>query len=90
LSDLPAQSDYYGQEYELINSRDDLYGVTFRCELNDGYVHILLPNINAGLVPLEYYDFSWIDIQWRAIPVTEKPCEISGNKYFRTDFHNFV
>ena len=28
LSDLPAQSDYFGQEYELIDSRDDLYGVS--------------------------------------------------------------
>lgn len=59
LSDVPNNSDYYGQEYELIKSKKDLYGISFRCEFNDSYVQSLLPNINAGLIPFEYYDFSW-------------------------------
>ena len=59
LADRPALSDYYGHEYQLINSRNDLYGVSFQCKINDEYIQSLLPNINSGLVPYEYYDFSW-------------------------------
>lgn len=59
LSNLPAQSDYYGKEYEVLDSRDELFGVSFQCKFNDEYAQSLLPNINNGLVPFEYYDFSW-------------------------------
>ena len=100
LSDLPAQSDYYGQEYELINSRNDLYGVSFHCELNDAYVQSLLPNINAGLVPFEYYDFSWktfsggpflslkSPVKYLAINTSEQASATSFNYYNKKIFNN--
>ena len=100
LSDLPGQSDYYGQEYELINSRKDLYGVSFHCELNDAYTQDLLPNINAGLVPFEYYDFSWktfsggkflslkSPIKYLAINTSEQTSTTSFNYYNKKIFYN--
>lgn len=100
LSDLPAQSDYYGQEYELINSSNDLFGVSFHCELNDAYVESLLPNINAGLVPFEYYDFSWktfsggqflslkSPVKYLAINTSEQTSATSFNYYNKKIFCN--
>ena len=100
LSDLPAQSDYYGQEYELINSHDDLYGVSFHCKLNDAYVQGLLPNINAGQIPFEYYDFSWktfrggqflslrSPVKYLAINTSEQTSTTSFNYYNKKIFNN--
>lgn len=100
LSDRPAQSDYYGQEYELINSRDDLYGVSFHCEFNDEYKQSLLPNINGGLVPFEYYDFSWKafgggpflslknPVKYLAINTSEQTSTASFNYYNKKIFNN--
>ncbi len=100
LPDLPAQSDYYGQEYEYINSRGDLYGISFRCELNDAYIQGLLPNINAGLIPFEYYDFSWktfgggqflslkSPVKYLAINTSEQTSATSFNYYNKRIFNN--
>lgn len=100
LSDLPAQSDYYGQGYELIDSRADLYGVSFHCEFNDEYKQSLLPNINSGLVPFEYYDFSWKTfgggpflalkgpVKYLAINTSESNSQTSFNYYNKKIFSN--
>lgn len=100
LSNLPTQSDYYGQEYKLIQSRDDLYGVSFCCEFNDAYAKSLLPNINAGLVPFEYYDFSWktfsggpflslkSPVKYLAINASEQTSTTSFNYYNKKIFNN--
>ncbi|MCE5224466.1 MAG: AAA family ATPase [Porphyromonadaceae bacterium] len=100
LSDIPAQSDYYGQEYELINLSNDLFGVSFHCELNDAYAQSLLPNINAGLVPFEYYDFSWktfsggqflslkSPVKYLAINTSEQTSNTSFNYYNKKIFSN--
>ena len=100
LSDLPVHSDYFGQEYELINSRDDLYGVSFHCELNEAYAQSLLSNINAGLVPFEYYDFSWktfgggaflsfkSPVKYLAINTSEQTSATSFNYYNKRIFYN--
>ena len=100
LSDLPVQSDYYGQEYELIDSRDDLYGVSFQCKFNDEYTQLLLPNINNGLIPFEYYDFSWktfgggpflslrFPLKYLAINTSEQASSASFNYYNKRIFNN--
>ena len=100
LSDLPIQSDYYGQEYEIINSHDALYGVSFHCEFNNVYAQSLLTNINAGLVPFEYYDFSWktfgggqflslkSPVKYLAINTSEQTSTTSFNYYNKKIFSN--
>lgn len=100
LSNLPTQSDYYGREYELISSRDDLYGVSFHCELNNEYTPSLLSNINAGLIPFEYYDFSWktfsggrflplkSPVKYLAINTSEQTSATSFNYYNKRIFNN--
>ncbi len=100
LSDLPAQSDYFGQEYELIDSRDDLYGVSFQCKFNEEYTSSLLININNGLVPFEYYDFSWrtfgggpflslkSPVKYLAINTSEQTSASSFNYYNKRIFNN--
>lgn len=100
LSDEPANSDYYGQEYELIDSRDDLYGVSFQCKLNEEYTQSLLPNINDGQIPYEYYDFSWktfrgstflslkSPLKYLAINTSEQSTSASFNYYNKRIFNN--
>jgi len=100
LSDLPTHSDCYGQEYELINSRNDLYGISFICKFNDAYTPSLLPNINDGLIPFEYYDFSWktfsgsqflslkSPVKYLAINTSEQNSAISFNYYNKKIFNN--
>jgi len=100
LADRPALSDYYGHEYQLINSRNDLYGVSFQCKINDEYIQSLLPNINSGLVPYEYYDFSWktfsgspflslkSPFKYVAINTSEQASSASFNYYNKRIFNN--
>jgi putative ATP-dependent endonuclease of OLD family len=100
LSNLPAQSDYYGKEYEVLDSRDELFGVSFQCKFNDEYAQSLLPNINNGLVPFEYYDFSWktfgggpflslkSPLKYLAINTSEQAASTSFNYYNKRIFYN--
>jgi len=100
LPDQPANSDYYGKEYELINSRDDLYGVSFQCKFNTEYTESLLESINNGLIPFEYYDFSWktfagdsflslkSPLKYLAINTSEQATSTSFNYYNKRIFNN--
>jgi putative ATP-dependent endonuclease of OLD family len=100
LSNSPPHSDYYGQEYELFSPRVDRFGVSFHCELNDAYTHALLPNITAGLIPFEYYDFSWKTfgggpflpmknpVKYLAINTAESTATTTFNYYNKRIFNN--
>lgn len=100
LSDLPAHADYYGKEYEIVDSRDELYGVSFQCKFNEEYAPSLLPNITGGLVPFEYYDFSWktfgggpflalkSPVKYLAINTSEQTSTSSFNYYNKKIFNN--
>lgn len=100
LTALPIYSDYCGKEYELINSKDDLFGVSFTCKLNDIYAQSLVSQINKGLVPYEYFDFSWktfgggpfhylqSPIKYLSINTTEQNSSTSFNYYNKKIFQN--
>jgi len=100
LSDQPANSDFYGKEYELIDSRDDLYGISFQCKFNTQYTESLLVNIINGMIPFEYYDFSWKTftggpflslknpIKYLAINTSDQYTTTSFNYYNKRIFNN--
>lgn len=100
LPNQPENSDYYGKDYELIDSSDDLYGISFQCKFNDEYTQSLLPSINSGLIPFEYYDFVWktfsgrpflmlkSPLKYLAINTSEQTSSASFNYYNKRVFSN--
>lgn len=100
LPDLPTNSDYYGPEYKLINSSKELYGISFQCQFNTEYADCLIETINNGLIPFEYYDFSWktfsgspflslkSPLKYLAINTSEQAASTSFNYYNKRIFNN--
>ena len=64
LSALPKNKYFYGIEYNLIDEcaidkRVPKFGIRYECAIDEEVIDDLLPLINAGNIPYEYYNMTW-------------------------------
>lgn len=65
----PSNKKYYGTQNR--NNRK-ANGIVFKCELDTEYVEDLLPAINNGNIPYEYYKLEWIMFSGESYNVYKK------------------
>lgn len=49
--------DFYGEVHEF--GHESLYGITFSCEIDEESLPLLGAEIEAGVLPVEYYELKW-------------------------------
>lgn len=63
--------DFYGERHDF--GSDKLYGVTFECKIDEEVLLLLGEEIEAGIVPVEYYELKWTTFANRPYVLGHKP-----------------
>ena len=90
--------DFYGDHGIYINKEE--YGIKFLCQFDEKFKSDLLPIINEGKIPYEYYEMTWETFKGDSYNVLKKPFKYLSidnskidsfntfNYYNKTLFHN--
>ena len=67
----PNAQDFYGECHEFGGA--ELYGITFECKIFEEALPLLGEEIEAGIIPVEYYELKWTTFANRPYVLGHKP-----------------
>lgn len=73
IDDVPKNIDFYGSTYSLITNKDEMFGIEFKCELENQTANDLIKEILSGKIPFEYYTLSWSGFSGEPYQLRKKP-----------------
>lgn len=72
LNDIPNNGLYYGMNHSF-EKNQSLFGIRFQCKIPDDIISEVIPIIELGQVPYEYYQMSWNTFQGETYNILKKP-----------------
>lgn len=99
LENIPKMAMFYGTNHKL-EERGEKFGICFKCSVPQENIPELLPSINSGKIPYDYYQMSWNTFQGSGYNNIQKPLNFvlinndnidsnnSYNYYNRTIFNS--
>lgn len=72
LDDSPKSGGFYGTNHNF-EKNQLIYGIRFKCEIPEQILAELLPLIELGKIPYEYYQMSWNTFQGEQYNSLKKP-----------------
>lgn len=75
LDDIPSNGIYYGMNHGFEKNKM-LYGIRFKCQIPDDIIDELLPVIEMGQIPYEYYQMTWNTFQGEMYNILKRPVNV--------------
>lgn len=72
IENIPKNATFFGTTHRFEKNKL-LYGISFKCEISEEYIPELLPIIELGKLPYEYYQMSWNTFQGERYISLRKP-----------------
>ena len=72
LDDIPYSALFYGANHSLEKNQDK-FGIRFMCKIPDDIIADLMPIIELGQIPYDYYQMSWNTFQGDSYSSIKKP-----------------
>lgn len=72
LDNSPKSGSFFGATHRFEKNKL-LYGISFKCEIPEEYIPELVPIIELGKIPYEYYQMSWNTFQGEQYNSLKKP-----------------
>lgn len=73
IDNVPKNVDFYGSTCSLITNKEEMFGVEFKCELENQTANDLIKEIQSGKIPFEYYTLSWSGFSGEPYQLRKKP-----------------
>lgn len=78
--------DFYGDSG--LNNNVEEYGIKFTCQFDERFKNELLPIINEGKIPYEYYEMTWETFKGETYNTLKKPFKYLGIDNSKIDSFN--
>lgn len=75
LDDVPYNSAFFGMTHNF-EKNQELYGIQFACKISEDMIDELMPMINLGQIPYEYYQMSWNTFQGETYNAMKRPINL--------------
>lgn len=72
MDDTPHNAIFYGTHHNF-SDKGEKFGISFTCKFQNEYRDELLPLIENGKIPFDYYSFVWNTFQGSSYSVLRKP-----------------
>ena len=75
LDNIPSNANFYGMTHNF-EKNQTMYGIRFSCKISDEIIDELLPIIESGQLPYEYYQMSWSTFQGELYNIIKRPINL--------------